>query len=100
MPGGSRRHPAGAKEYIPLPPDPELIAAVLEAVSREKSDFVFRDPSMERVVKLALQVAGSEALGADCRRERRRQGGDGPLPPAEIEAQAPTLRLRELRRDP
>jgi len=52
---------AGAKEYIPLPPDPELIAAVLEAVSREKTDFVFRDPSMERVVKLALQVAGSEA---------------------------------------
>jgi two-component system, response regulator FlrC len=52
---------AGAKEYIPLPPDPELIAAVLEAVAREKSDFIFRDPSMERVVKLALQVAGSEA---------------------------------------
>jgi two-component system, response regulator FlrC len=52
---------AGAKEYIPLPPDPELIAAVLEAVTREKSEFVFRDPIMERVVKLALQVAGSEA---------------------------------------
>jgi DNA-binding NtrC family response regulator len=52
---------AGAKEYIPLPPDPELIAAVLEAVAREKSDFIFRDPIMERVVKLALQVAGSEA---------------------------------------
>jgi two-component system, response regulator FlrC len=52
---------AGAKEYIPLPPDPELIAAVLEAVAREKSEFVFRDPAMERVVKLALQVAGSEA---------------------------------------
>ncbi|MGL4240551.1 MAG: sigma-54 interaction domain-containing protein [Beijerinckiaceae bacterium] len=52
---------AGAKEYIPLPPDPELIAAVLEAVAREKSEMVFRDPIMERVVKLALQVAGSEA---------------------------------------
>jgi two-component system, response regulator FlrC len=52
---------AGAKEYIPLPPDPELIAAILEAVARDKSDFIFRDPIMERVVKLALQVAGSEA---------------------------------------
>ncbi len=52
---------AGAKEYIPLPPDPELIAAVLEAVAREKSDFVFRDPAMERVAKLALQIAGSDA---------------------------------------
>ncbi len=52
---------AGAKEYIPLPPDPELIAAILEAVARDKSEFIFRDPIMERVVKLALQVAGSEA---------------------------------------
>ncbi len=52
---------AGAREYIPLPPDPELIAAILEAVSREKSDFVFRDAVMERVVKLAMQIAGSEA---------------------------------------
>jgi two-component system, response regulator FlrC len=52
---------AGAKEYIPLPPDPELIAAILEAVARDKSDVVFRDPAMERVVKLAMQVAASEA---------------------------------------
>jgi DNA-binding NtrC family response regulator len=52
---------AGAKEYIPLPPDPELIAAVLEAVSRDMSEFVFRDEAMERVVKLARQVSGSEA---------------------------------------
>jgi DNA-binding NtrC family response regulator len=52
---------AGAKEYIPLPPDPELIAAVLEAVATDRGAFVWRDPSMERVVKLAEQVARSEA---------------------------------------
>ncbi|MCJ2059350.1 sigma-54 dependent transcriptional regulator [Methylobacterium sp. J-048] len=52
---------AGAKEYIPLPPDPELIAAVLEAVASDRAAFVWRDPSMERVVKLAEQVAPSEA---------------------------------------
>ncbi len=52
---------AGAKEYIPLPPDPDLIAAILEAVSREERSFVFRDQAMERVVKLATQIAGSEA---------------------------------------
>ena len=52
---------AGAKEYIPLPPDPELIAAVLEAVAADARSFVWRDPSMERVVKLAEQVARSEA---------------------------------------
>ena len=52
---------AGAKEYIPLPPDPEMIAAVLEAVAADARSFVWRDPSMERVVRLAEQVARSEA---------------------------------------
>ncbi|ACL60886.1 sigma-54-dependent transcriptional regulator [Methylobacterium nodulans] len=52
---------AGAKEYIPLPPDPELIAAVLEAVAADARAFVWRDPAMERVVKLAEQVARSDA---------------------------------------
>ncbi|WP_421758963.1 sigma 54-interacting transcriptional regulator [Devosia sp.] len=52
---------AGAKEYIPLPPDAELIAAVIAAVSRESSDFLYRDPAMARVVKLADQVANSDA---------------------------------------
>ncbi len=52
---------AGAREYIPLPPDPELIAAVLEAVAADAQGLIFRDPLMERVVKLAEQVARSEA---------------------------------------
>ncbi|MDV3253120.1 sigma-54 dependent transcriptional regulator [Devosia sp. BK] len=52
---------AGAKEYIPLPPDAALIAAVIQAVSRDSEDFLFRDPAMQRVVKMAEQVAGSEA---------------------------------------
>ncbi|MDJ0948518.1 MAG: sigma-54 dependent transcriptional regulator [Alphaproteobacteria bacterium] len=52
---------AGAKEYVPLPPDPELIAAVLEAVTEESSEIVYKDPSMEAVFQLADQVAGSDA---------------------------------------
>jgi len=52
---------AGAKEYIPLPPDAELIAAVLEAVAQENHAFLFRDPAMAEVVRLADQVAPSEA---------------------------------------
>ena len=52
---------AGAKEYIPLPPDPELIAAVIEAVAADSRSFVWRDASMERVVKLADQVSRSDA---------------------------------------
>lgn len=52
---------AGAKEYVPLPPDPELIAAILEAVSRTETSIIFRDEAMARVVKLAQQIAGSDA---------------------------------------
>ncbi len=52
---------AGAKEYIPLPPDADMIAAVIEAVAADNRSFIWRDPAMEKVVKLAEQVAGSEA---------------------------------------
>src|SRR5215207_8863374 len=52
---------AGAREYIPLPPDPELIAAVIEAVAADSRGFVWKDPAMERVVQLADQIARSEA---------------------------------------
>ena len=52
---------AGAQEYIPLPPDAELIAAVLTAVAEETSTLVFRDPAMSEVLRLAEQVAPSDA---------------------------------------
>jgi two-component system, response regulator FlrC len=52
---------AGAKEYIPLPPDPELIAAVLAAVSDDTRELIYRDETMAHVVKLAQQIAPSEA---------------------------------------
>src|SRR6266436_58249 len=52
---------AGAKEYIPLPPDPELIAAVLAAVTNDSRELVYRDEIMAHVVKLAQQIAPSDA---------------------------------------
>jgi two-component system, response regulator FlrC len=52
---------AGAKEYIPLPPDPELIAAVLAAVADDTRELIYRDDAMARVVKLAHQIAPSDA---------------------------------------
>src|SRR3989442_2267908 len=52
---------AGAKEYIPLPPDPELIAAVLAAVTNDARELVYRDEMMAHVVKLAQQIAPSDA---------------------------------------
>ena len=52
---------AGAKEFIPLPPDADLIAAVLSAVSDDERPMVVRDPSMNAVIALADQIAGSDA---------------------------------------
>src|SRR5471030_503573 len=37
---------AGAKEYLPLPADPELIAAVLVAVADESHQLVHEDEAM------------------------------------------------------
>ncbi len=51
----------GAKEYVPLPPDAELIAAILRAVTEEDSTMIANDPSMVNVMKLADKIAPSEA---------------------------------------
>lgn len=52
---------AGAKEYVPLPPNAELIAAILESVVEESHEIVTRDPAMAAVLKVADQVAPSDA---------------------------------------
>lgn len=52
---------AGAKEFIPLPPDTDLIAAVLAAVSDDEKPMIARDPAIRHVVSLADQVAKSNA---------------------------------------
>jgi len=51
----------GAKEYIPLPPDEELIAAVLEAITEESQSVVFSSPAIAKVIGLADQIAPSDA---------------------------------------
>lgn len=52
---------AGAKEYIPLPPDEELIAAILEAITQDASEIICESESMKKVMNMAKQVAPSEA---------------------------------------
>ena len=52
---------AGAKEYVPLPPDADLIAAVLEAVVQENNSMIANDPAMKRVLQLADRIAPSDA---------------------------------------
>ncbi|OJW28135.1 MAG: sigma-54-dependent Fis family transcriptional regulator [Rhodospirillales bacterium 69-11] len=57
---------AGAREFLPLPPDPDLIAAILEAASGESHTMVVRDPVMATLVRRAEQVARSEASVLIC----------------------------------
>lgn len=52
---------AGAKEYLPLPPDPELIAAILEALSQDKEEIIYADSATQKLLTLAAQVAPSDA---------------------------------------
>jgi DNA-binding NtrC family response regulator len=52
---------AGAREYISLPPDPELIAAVLAAVCNDERQIIAAGAAMKQVIALADQVAPSDA---------------------------------------
>ncbi|RVT90664.1 sigma-54-dependent Fis family transcriptional regulator [Rhodovarius crocodyli] len=52
---------AGAKDFLPLPPDAELIAAMLAAVTGEAEAPVVQDPAMQALLERAAQVARAEA---------------------------------------
>src|SRR5258706_2885768 len=52
---------SGAKEYIPLPPDEELIAAVLEAITEETQSVIFSSAAMAKTISMADQIAPSDA---------------------------------------
>jgi two-component system, response regulator FlrC len=52
---------AGAQEYIPLPPDEELIAAVLEAIALDTCSVLYQSAAMARVITIVDQIATSDA---------------------------------------
>ena len=52
---------SGAKEYLPLPPNEELIAAVLEAITDETQSVVFASAAMAKTISMADQIAPSDA---------------------------------------
>jgi DNA-binding NtrC family response regulator len=51
----------GAREFLPLPPDPDLIAAILQAATGEAGSLIARDPAMLATLRRAEQIAASEA---------------------------------------
>jgi len=52
---------SGAKEYLPLPPNEELIAAVLEAITEETQSVIYSSIAMAKAITLADQIAPSDA---------------------------------------
>jgi two-component system response regulator FlrC len=52
---------AGAMEFLPFPPDAEMIAAVLEAIADEQQSLVVSSPAMQQVLELAERIAPSDA---------------------------------------
>jgi DNA-binding NtrC family response regulator len=52
---------SGAKEYIPLPPDEDFIAAILETISVQDEKIVIQSPAIQEVMKIADQIAATNA---------------------------------------
>lgn len=52
---------AGAKDYLPLPPDADIIAGVLKILSDDDRPLLFADPAMHQIMKLVDRIAPSEA---------------------------------------
>jgi two-component system response regulator FlrC len=53
---------AGARDFLPLPPDADLIAAMLEAAAGDRREApIHRDPAMAAVLGRAEQLARSDA---------------------------------------
>ncbi len=51
---------AGVQEYLLMPPDPELIGAVLEVASRKNDHLIYLDPCTKQVIQLADQIASRD----------------------------------------
>lgn len=54
---------AGAIEYVPFPPDPEIIAVILQnlAGNHQYSNVIFQSNAIKEIIKLAERVASSDA---------------------------------------
>jgi DNA-binding NtrC family response regulator len=52
---------AGAQEYIPLPPDEELIAEIFDVFLQSDGQVVFQDPKIKEVLNFVERVAPSDA---------------------------------------
>lgn len=52
---------AGAKEFLPLPPDEKLIAAIFASISDNTRSIISKSEAMNKVINVAEKIAKSEA---------------------------------------
>lgn len=52
---------AGAKEFLPLPPDEKLIAAIFTAIADNSSSIIGKSEAMRKVINIADKIAQSDA---------------------------------------
>lgn len=52
---------AGAEEFVPFPPDPEMIADILDSFHKAQHSLLYRDKAMKDCIKMANKVAASDA---------------------------------------
>ena len=52
---------SGAREFLPLPPDEDVIAAIFRSIANERPAFVCEDRAMLDVLAIAKKVAPSDA---------------------------------------
>ena len=90
---------AGAREFLPLPPDPDLIAAILRSRQRREPRAGGARPGDAGDHAPRRAGGGRGGLGADHRRKRHRQGGAGAPHPSPLAPLRRAVRRAELRRD-
>lgn len=52
---------AGAKDFLPLPPDEKLIAAILGLMADVDKRIIYKSPAMQRVIDISNRIAKSDA---------------------------------------
>jgi len=52
---------AGARDYVPFPPQPELIGAILASISEDKISYIAHDKRTQDLFRLAERIATSDA---------------------------------------
>ncbi len=51
----------GAKEYLPLPPNADLISAILSSISYQDAAFIYEDRNIKKMMNMIEKIAPSDA---------------------------------------